>query len=238
MTNTNINTTNDFDKCIDTLVEAMNNSYLIDDEGAPVDMDDEQKATIEQTVNQVKSLVTQILEPLFTDLQKKIQEQEARINSLGSKPGHISTSNSVNISMEGLPTVDQLISIRKGKDGKKITGYNLFTMWTMYCSKQSGKPSGFPEKGTWASQNQDAWKLLAEQVNKKCGVELTTAPKAAEPTIATKSKKVTAYNMFVKEYSAKNPGAPTPAKGTWKTIHPDEVKRYQALADAAKAQHA
>jgi len=246
------NTTNNFDQCIDSLVEAMNNSYLIDDEGAPIDMDDEQKANVEQTVNQVKSLVTQILEPVFSDLQKQIQDQEKRIEML-SKNGGINISHrAINsssssaaspISMDGLPTVDQLIAARKGKDGKKVTGYNLFTMWTMYCSKQNGAPSGFPEKGTWEKQNKEAWKVLAGQINDMSGVSTTSAAKPAAASVAVSSGGktkggVTAYNMYVKEYSAKNPGAPTPAKGTWNTVSKEEKQRYQEMADQEKAKRA
>lgn len=47
--------------------------------------------------------------------------------------------------------------------------------------------------------------------------------------------KLTAYNMYVLDFMAKNPGTGFPPKGSWAMVPKAEVARYKAQADAVKA---
>jgi hypothetical protein len=257
-TTTTTNTTT-FDGCIEQLAEAMNQSYFFDENGAPVDMDDEQKDGVEKTIDQVKNVAIETFGPLFQNLSAQIAEQGKRIELLRASVGtkgaiaHAGASKSspagalaLAEDSEGLPTAAWLIANRKSKSGKDITGYNCFTMHHMAKNK-----SGFPPKGLWDQQNKAAWNALAKQVNSGSsgtdGVSASASASASAspaeapidlPQTKGKGQKLTAYNMYTIDYMAKNPGGGFPPKGSWAKVPKEEVARYQAQADALKAQRA
>ena len=252
---TTTTTTTTFDGCIEQLAEAMNQSYFFDENGAPVDMDDEQKDGVEKTIEQVKNVAIETFGPLFKNLSEQIAEQGKRIEQLrlavgtqGAKVVGISASSSSESAegADGLPTADWLISNRKSKSGKDLTGYNCFTMWYMAKNK-----SGFPPKGLWDQQNKAAWNGLAKQVNSGGVGATATATVSGTGAVAAgagaaidlpqtkgKGQKLTAYNMYTIDYMAKHPGGGFPPKGSWAKVPKEEVARYQAQADALKAQRA
>ena len=53
-----------------------------------------------------------------------------------------------------------------------------------------------------------------------------------------KGQKLTAYNMYTIDYMAKHPNQGFPPKGSWAKVPKADVERYQAQADALKAQRA
>lgn len=251
-------TTPTFDESIEQLQEAMNQSYFFDENGAPVDMDDEQKDGVEKTVEQVKNAAIETFGPLFTTLSEQINAQAQRIVQLQQTLANLTASAGVGSGaggkvvaatlsaedMEGLPTAEWLIANRKSKSGKDITGYNCFTMWYMAKNK-----TGFPPKGLWDEQNKAAWTALSKQVNGgSAAVSASsvagavagagTAAPLELPTTKGKGQKLTAYNMYTIDYMAKNPNQGFPPKGSWALVPKADVERYQAQADALKAQRA
>ena len=255
-TTTPTNVTTTFDECIEQLQEAMNQSYFFDENGAPVDMDDEQKEGVERTVEQVKNAAIETFGPLFTTLSEQINVQAQRIVQLqetlatltasagASAGGKIVAATLSAEDMENLPTAEWLIANRKSKSGKDITGYNCFTMWYMAKNK-----TGFPPKGLWDEQNKAAWTALSKQVNSGSAaagaagtVAGTVGAMAAAPlelpTTKGKGQKLTAYNMYTIDYMAKHPNQGFPPKGSWAKVPKADVERYQAQADALKAQRA
>jgi hypothetical protein len=247
-----------FDSCLEQLGEAMSQSYFLDEEGAPVEMDDEQKDGVEKTIEQVKNVAIETFGPLFQQLSAQIAEQGKRIEQLrasgvrgptssaasaASKASALAHAHAQEPRADGLPNAAELIALRKSKSGKKLTGYNCYTLFYMHQNK-----SGFPAKGLWDEQNKAAWNALAAEVN-----AITLGGEAAAPSVASattahavasgakaakaggKIGKITGYNMYTKDYMAKNPGAGFPAKGTWQQLPKDQVAMYQAQADAAMA---
>lgn len=250
-TTTPTNVTTTFDECIEQLQEAMNQSYFFDENGAPVDMDDEQKEGVERTVEQVKNAAIETFGPLFTSFSEQINTQAQRIVQLQETLATLTASTGGKIvaatlsaeDMEGLPTAEWLIANRKSKSGKDITGYNCFTMWYMAKNK-----TGFPPKGLWDEQNKAAWTALSKQVNGGSAavsagavagtVAAGTAAPLELPTTKGKGQKLTAYNMYTIDYMAKHPNQGFPPKGSWAKVPKADVERYQAQADALKAQRA
>lgn len=248
-------TPSSFEECLSLFGEQMKESYTINEQGEPVTLPEDQMADIVNIIEASQERVSECFKPLFDDIAKQIEANKVRINQLTllvqqRKAGAAATvaagqdddgEAGASEGAEGLPTVDWLIANRKSKSGKAVTGYNCFTMWYMAQNK-----SGFPPKGLWDQQNKAAWNALAGQVSKG---ETSTTPSAAAsttsasapielPEIKGKGTKVTAYNMYTIEYMQKNPGAGFPPKGSWANVSKEEVARYQAMADAVKAQRA
>jgi len=259
---TNGATPTTFDECLTLFGEQMKESYTINEQGETVVLPDEQMTDIVNIIEASQERVSECFKPLFDNLAHRIETNKIRIDQLllllreqEQHKARLPTSSanaSKTISVasaedaEGLPTVEWLITNRKSKSGKAVTGYNCFTMWYMAQHK-----SGFPPKGIWDQQNKAAWNALAAQVSKGETTSVTaatsitsialastaTAGNVEVPEIKGNGKKLTAYNMYTIEYMQKNPGK-MPPKGSWGQVPKHEVERYQALADAAKAQRA
>lgn len=238
-----------FDDCLAHFGDQMKESYTINEEGENITLPEDQMADITNIVTVAQERVADCFKPLFTSIEKQIGENQKRIEQLqamvakrgatSSTEGHDDDGEPIEGAegAEGLPTVEWLLTNRKSKSDKALTGYNAFTMWYMAQNK-----TGFPPKGSWELQNKAAWNALAAQVNK--GGTVSSSPTKTPvapielPEIKGKGTKVTAYNMYTIEYMAKNPGSGFPPKGSWANVPKDEVARYQAMADAVKAQRA
>lgn len=245
-----------FDECLAHFAEQMKESYTINEEGESITLPEDQMADITNIITVAQERVADCFKPLFSGIEKQIAENKKRIEQLQALVAKRTTATSAAGTAgqdddgdgvegpegvegaEGMPTVEWLLTNRKSKSDKALTGYNAFTMWFMAQNK-----SGFPPKGSWEQQNKAAWNALAAQVNKGGTAVATSTTKtpAAQielPEIKGKGTKVTAYNMYTIEYMTKNPGAGFPPKGSWANVSKDEVARYQAMADAVKAQRA
>jgi hypothetical protein len=250
-TNESTQTPMSFEDCLTLFGEQMKESYTINEQGETVTLPEDQMADIVNIIEASQERVSEIFKPLFDDISNQIEANKVRINQLTllvqqKKAASAGTGQSTSEDGdgegedEGLPTVDWLIANRKSKSGKAVTGYNCFTMWYMSQNK-----SGFPPKGLWDQQNKAAWNALAAQVSKgettgtASSSSGTSAGAALElPEIKGKGTKMTAYNMYTIEYMHKNPGGGFPPKGSWANVSKEEVARYQAMADAVKAQRA
>lgn len=230
-----------FDDCVNSLCENMSQSYYLDENGNTIDMDDEQKANVETIIDTVKNQAITVFEPVWVLLKKQLDEQTERINLLQKSLKTNKKATVVLLQDDDMPSADWLIENRKSKSGKDVTGYNCFTMFYMAQNK-----SGFPPKGTWDNENKAAWNALAKQVNAggsgTAGGASHSAKDDAEPIEVPETKgkgtKITAYNMYTVEYMKSHPGIGFPPKGSWAKVSKADVARYQAQADALKAQRA
>jgi hypothetical protein len=239
-----------FDACLAKLGETMKESYTLDEDGAPVDLSVEQMAEIQVTIDSVKDRAKEVFEPFFASLFSQVEAQKKQVLALtaqaarGVGAGAPDSGNAVVMDEDAeIPTAEWIIANRKSKSGKDLTGYNCFTMFYMAKNK-----SGFPPKGLWDQQNKATWNALAKEVNGGATVGASIATtNASSPSIPSgidlpqtkgKGQKLTAYNMYTIDYMAKNPGGGFPPKGSWAKVPKTEVARYQAQADALKAQRA
>lgn len=234
-----------FDECMEVFGEAMKQSYTINEDGDPKEIDEEEMTNITNIVDAAKDRVQENFRPLFSLLEKKIADNKLRIEELQAKISNHKSELKNNQhdtedsheSSEGLPTVEWLISNRKSKSSSALTGYNAFTMWYMAQNK-----SGFPPKGIWEQQNKAAWNALAAKVNKGGHASSVGEEDDGEsseshveiPDVKGKGQKVTAYNMYTIEYMKNNPGKGFPPKGSWSQVSKEDVARYQAQADMIK----
>ena len=250
-----------FKDCLEKLAKNMEESYTLDENGAPIELGEDQMAGIQQTIESVKESASQVFEPFFAPFLAQAEAQKTQIDTLTARveslrarlagtsgtPGTSATTAAAVVPFDEnaeIPTAAWIIANRKSKSGKDISGYNCFTMWFMAKNK-----NGFPPKGVWDQQNKAAWNTLSKQVNSLVtsadaisgavpgGVAAVAAP-IELPTTKGKGQKLTAYNMYTIDYMAKNPNKGFPPKGSWALVPKNEVARYQAQADALKAQRA
>lgn len=257
---TTTTTTTTFEETLETLAASMNESYLQDENG-PIEMDEAQLDEVKTIVETVKEKAQSAFLPLYERLQHALEEQGEQIAALEAKMALANVAAKaakakgvavttiiaaqVAVADDGeLPTVAWLKANRKSKKEGALTGYNCFTMWYMAKNK-----SGFPPKGTWETMDQKAYKAIASAYNQDTGVVKGAGAGAgvgadaldasiALPTMKGKGKALTAFNVWTNDYMAKNPGAGFPPKGLWAKVPKAEVARYQAQADALKAQRA
>jgi hypothetical protein len=235
-------TTTTFDDAMETLGKSILSSYTEDEHGAPVDLDPEQLASITTIIETVKDNAQAVFKPLYDHFLQELSEQKKTIDAISAqidKAGPNAGPNTV-ISVGDKPTVDWLLSHRKSKKDAALTGYNVFTMWSMAKNK-----SGFPARGTWANEDQKFYKSLADDYNRaigamkgKAGANAVTDSALEIPILKGKGKAVTAFNVWTKDYMSKNPGAGFPPKGLWAQVSKEEVAKYQAQAKAIQAQRA
>lgn len=259
-------TTTTFEKTLENLACAMTESYVKDENGQSIQMDEAQLEEVKAIVETVKEKALGAFSPLYESLQLALAEQGEQIEALeaeialrskrvlvasasasaSAKAAAVPSVSVVAVPAAAaagtLPTVAWLKANRKSKKGGALTGYNCYTMWYMAYFK-----SGFPPKGSWEKANQKAYKEIASAYNLEMGVVkgpgagLGAGPGVADitlPVMKGKGKAVTAFNVWTNEYMAKNPGAGFPPKGLWAKVPKEDVARYQAQAKLLQAQRA
>jgi hypothetical protein len=234
-----------FEECLNSFAEVLKQSYLVDENGEPTEIPEDQLAEIETTVTVTKERVEEAFKPLFESIQKQINENQARIEKFQQaitqqQAGHSGAASAAFHEMEGtegMPSVDWLIANRKSKSDKKMTGYNAFTIWYMAQNKK-----GFPPKGVWETQNKAAWNALASQVGGTVQSEAADQSvneaqddeEAVEvPLVKGKGQRRSGYNMYTIDWMAKNPGKGFPPKGSWALVPEEEKKKYNNQAKLA-----
>lgn len=241
-----IQTPSSFNECMESFAETMKKSYTVNEEGQVTNLAEEQMTDIMNIIEVTKARVSECFKPLFETVEKQIEVNQKRIEQLqfsiaNHKTGILSPQINEDLDLsdvdadddvdvDGLPSAKWILSKRKNKSENAVTGYNVYTIWYSFQNKS------LPPKNMWSAVNQAAWNALAQRVNAQRINVHGTAKSTLQSETKIKGANVTAYNMYVKEWTKKNPGKGSPPKGSWDQVPKDEVDRYQAMADAFKAE--
>jgi hypothetical protein len=247
-----MNTQKSFDQCLINLEESMKESYMLDAEGAPLDLSDDQLKEVQENVDAIKIRTQEAFKPFFDTLTQRVEEQQKQLAQLRGqlKPSNGGTALTASITLADgeFPTAEWIMANRKSKSEKSITGYNCYTIW--YMAQHKG--AGFPAKGSWDTQNKAAWNAIAKEINDGISSTASTSSHSSEsvsvgassegsvdvPTVKGKGKKVSAYNMYTLDWMNKHPGQGFPPKDSWAQVPATEKAKFEAQAKAVKAQRA